>query len=203
LTGAVSECILTPAVTPSTSTRKLSTAEDRREALLAAAMPIFAARGYHAAPTLEIAKAAGISQAYVFRLFPTKAELFAAVCELARGRMLATFGAAAARAPSGGAEALREMGEAYVHLLENDRDVLLIQLHSQVAAGQEPLIRDAMRRTFHAIYELVARESGAGEDELRTWFAHGMLCNVMAAIDAGSLDDEWARALTAAAHEES
>jgi AcrR family transcriptional regulator len=184
-------------VKTTTSTRKLSTAEERRESLLEAAIPVFAARGYHAAPTMEIAKAAGISQAYVFRLFPTKAELFAAVCGVARERMLQTFKDAAAQARREGKEPLKEMGRAYDELLETDRDILMIQLHSQVAAGAEPLVRDSMQRTFRDLYALVARESGAGPEELQPWFAHGMLCNVMAAIDADNLDEEWARALTA------
>jgi AcrR family transcriptional regulator len=184
-------------MTPSASatTRKLSTADQRRATLVDAAMGVFAERGYHAAPTLQIAKAAGISQAYVFRLFPTKAELFAAVCDVARERMVATFSEAAARAKRDGVDPLEAMGRAYGDLLERDRDVLLIQLHSQVAAGREPLIRDAMRRTFRDLYALVARESGAGPELLSPWFAHGMLCNVMAAIDAAQLDEDWAQAL--------
>jgi AcrR family transcriptional regulator len=179
-----------------TTTRKLSTAEERRESVLAAAISVFAERGYHAAPTMDIAKAAGISQAYLFRLFPTKAELFAAVGNAARERMLAAFREAAARARAEGSDRLQSMGCAYEDLLRNDRDALLIQMHSQVAAAGEPLIRDAMRRCFSDIYELVARESGASPAELRDWFAHGMLCNVMAAIDADHLDAPWARALS-------
>jgi AcrR family transcriptional regulator len=183
-------------MTPTATTRTLSTAEERRETVLAAAIPVFAERGYHAGPTMEIAKAAGISQAYLFRLFPTKAELFAAVCNVGTNRMLATFRDAAARAHAEGLEPLEEMGHAYDELLRRDRDVLLIQLHSQVAAPHEPLIRAAMQRCFHELYELVARESGAGPEELKGWFAHGMLCNVMAAIDAEQLDAPWAMALT-------
>jgi len=180
----------------SSTTRMLSTADERRESLVDAAMPVFAERGYHAAPTLEIAKAAGISQAYVFRLFPTKAELFAAVCSRARERMIDTFRAAAKRARANDLAPLAEMGNAYGELLESDRDVLLIQLHSQVTSGAEPLVREAMQRTFRELYALVAAESGAGEEELRGWFAHGMLCNVMAAIGAEDLDETWARTLT-------
>jgi AcrR family transcriptional regulator len=186
-------------MTPATTARKLSTAEQRRVELLEAAVPVFGARGYHGASTMEIAKAAGISQAYLFRLFPTKAELFAAVTDVAHDRMADAFRAAAARARAGRSDdVLREMGLAYDDLLESDRDVLLIQLHSQVAAGSEPLVRDAVRRCFAGLYELVERESGSGPDELRQWFAHGMLCNVMAAIDADQLDQPWARALAGA-----
>ena len=88
------------------------------------------------------------------------------------------------------------MGRAYDELLEHDRDVLLIQLHSRVVAGAEPVIREAAQRCFGKIYELAARESGASDEELRVWFAHGMLCDVMAAIDADHVDAPWAHALT-------
>lgn len=180
------------------SKRKLSTAEQRRESMPEAAIPVFAEHGYHAASTMEIARKAGISQAYVFRLFPTKAELFVAAYNVASDRMANTFREAAAEARRNGREPLEVMGQAYGELLEHDRDVLLMQLHAQVAAAGEPLIRDAARRCFETLYELVGRESGASPDELRGWFAHGMLCNVMAAIDADRIDDEWATALTGA-----
>ena len=54
--------------------------------------------GLHGTPTMEIAKAAGISQAYLFRLFPTKAELFMALVERCNARVQRTFEDAAAAA---------------------------------------------------------------------------------------------------------
>ena len=179
-----------------TKTRTLSTAEQRRTELVDAAVRVFADRGYHAAPTTEIAKAAGISQAYLFRLFPTKAELFAAAFDLTSQRMHANFVEAANRARAQGTDPLEEMGRAYGDLLDRDRDLLRVQMHAQVAAGAEPLIRESVQRCFSTLYEMVARESGADPEALRVWFAHGMLCNVMAAIDADRSDQPWARALT-------
>ena len=78
--------------------RTLSTAEERREEILEAAERIFAARGLHGTPTMEIAKAAGISQAYLFRLFGTKAELFSALVERCNSRIERTFVDAASAA---------------------------------------------------------------------------------------------------------
>ena len=52
------------------------TAEERREAVLAAAMESFARGGLDGTSTEEIAEAAGISQPYLFRLFGTKKGLF-------------------------------------------------------------------------------------------------------------------------------
>ncbi len=167
--------------------------------MVAAAMRVFAEHGY-AAPTTEIAKQAGISQAYLFRLFPTKEELFAAATEESGRRMLAAFETAAVAAREQGADPLEAMGKAYDELLSRDRDALLVQLHAQTASRAAPMVRTALRDCFRRIYDLVKRESGAAPDEIQTWFAHGMLCNTMAAIDAEGLRAEWARVLTQ--HEE-
>jgi AcrR family transcriptional regulator len=181
-----------PTATP---TRTLSTAEQRRGELVAAAMRVFARHGA-AAPTTEIAKEAGISQAYLFRLFPTKEELFAAATRESSRRMMEAFKAAAAQARTDGADPLYAMGRAYDELLERDREVLLVQLYSRVAAGNLPLVREAIQDCFKAVYDYVKRESGAPDEEIQAWFAHGMLCDVMAAIGADQLDQEWAKVLS-------
>ena len=176
------------------ATRTLSTADERREALIEAAVPVFAERGFRAASTVEIAKGAGISQAYLFRLFPTKVDLFVAVCKDCRARMVSVFSSAlASRADD--VEPMSAMGAAYADLLEHDRNLLMLQLQSHATSG-EPEIAACMQETFRTLYELVAEATGAGEDEMRGFFAQGMLMNVMAAINARSVDDTWARVLS-------
>jgi AcrR family transcriptional regulator len=179
-----------PASSPS---RTLSTAEARRETILQAAERVFAARGLHGTPTMEIAKAAGISQAYLFRLFPTKAELFVALVQRCNERIHRTFVETAAAAKAAGEEVLPAMGGAYIGLLA-DRDLLLGQLNAFAACEDEP-VRDEMRRSFARLVELVERESGATPDEVRTFFAHGMLLNVLAAMRAEDSDAHWADVL--------
>ena len=53
-------------------------AEDRREEIVGIAFRHFAEGGYHGTSTEAIAREAGISQPYLFRLFRTKRELFLA-----------------------------------------------------------------------------------------------------------------------------
>ena len=178
---------------PRTATRTLSTADERRTALVEAAIPVFAEHGFRAASTVEIARAAGISQAYLFRLFPTKVDLFLAVCEKSRERMLTAFREADEERPAD-VEPLQAMGTAYRELLEGDRNLLLIQLQSQVTSG-EPRIRESMRATFAALYELIAERSGATDEGIQAFFAQGMLMNVLAAMNALELDEPWAQAL--------
>jgi len=173
--------------------RTLSTAEDRREALVESAVRVFAHRGFHGTPTADVAREAGISQAYLFRLFPTKAELYVAAVERCFARTLAKFKEAAAAGGSG-EEVLGAMGQAYVELLA-DRDALLGQLQAHAASVNDPAVRDAVRRNFADLYEFVARASLASDEQIRAWFAQGMLLNVLAAMGAEHVDEPWARAL--------
>jgi AcrR family transcriptional regulator len=179
--------------TPSPSSRTLSTADERREEILEAAQGVFAVRGLHGTPTMEIAKAAGISQAYLFRLFPTKAELYIALVQRSNERIHRTFVDAAAAAKSSGEDVLSAMGRAYLGLL-GDRELLLGQLHAFAACDDEA-VRTEMRRGFARLVELVERESGATPDEVRAFFAHGMLLNVLAAMRAEESDAHWANVL--------
>ena len=48
------------------------TAEDRRADVLRVAVHEFAKRGYQGTSTEDVARAAGISQPYLFKMFPTK-----------------------------------------------------------------------------------------------------------------------------------
>jgi AcrR family transcriptional regulator len=177
----------------SSSPRTLSTADERRESILEAAQGVFAARGLHGTPTMEIAKAAGISQAYLFRLFPTKSELYIAVVRRCNKRIHGTFVEAAAAAKAAGEEVLPAMGRAYVGLLA-DRELLLGQLHAFAACDDEA-VRTEMRRGFARLVELVERESGASPEQVREFFAHGMLLNVLAAMRAEDSNAHWAQVL--------
>ena len=128
-----------------------------------------AKRGYYGTPTADIAKAAGISQAYLFRLYPTKQELFVASTERCFDAVCKEFERAAAP-HAGDPEAMREaMGARYGEMVA-DRDMLLGQLHAY-AAGDDPVIRDAVRRSYGKLIELVRVTTGADDDALRAFFA--------------------------------
>ncbi|HEY7533625.1 MAG TPA: TetR/AcrR family transcriptional regulator [Nitrospiraceae bacterium] len=52
---------------------------ERQASLIASAASLFAAKGFNGTTTKEIAKAAGVSEALVFKYFPTKRALYAAI----------------------------------------------------------------------------------------------------------------------------
>src|ERR1044071_1859804 len=102
-------------------------AEERREEIIAIAFRHFAEGGFDGTSTEAIAREAGISQPYLFRLFRTKRELFLACCDRADEQLLAVFREAAAGAPSPD-ERLHHMGKAYVEKLLPDRHAILMQM---------------------------------------------------------------------------
>jgi AcrR family transcriptional regulator len=157
-------------------------------------MKVVAERGISGTPTAEVAKAAGISHAYLFRLFATKNDLAVAIVRRANQRVYDAFAAAAASVDGSGEEKLHAMGMAYEELLA-DRELLLVQLHSHAAAADNAAIRDAARECFERLVELVERESGADAVAVGRFFATGMLMNVMAALDAPSTGSHWAEVL--------
>jgi AcrR family transcriptional regulator len=62
-------------------TRKRLSAEDRRAAILDAALEVFSRRGYNGSSIDEIAGAAGISKALIYEHFPSKRELHVSLLE--------------------------------------------------------------------------------------------------------------------------
>ena len=106
-------------------------AEERREDVLQAAMIEFAKGGPDGTSTEAIARRAGISQPYLFRLYPTKRALFVAAVERCFAEVAAVFRQAAEGLT--GLEAKHAMGEAYNVLLQNNRTFLGMQLQAYAA----------------------------------------------------------------------
>ena len=167
-------------------------ADERRASVLRAAVSCFAAGGYAGTSTQDVAEAAGISHAYLFRLWPNKKALFLALVEHGFARVREAFASAAAGHV--GEDAMAAMGDAYGDLLR-DRDQLLLQMHAYVACD-DPEIGEVTRREFGRLWREVATLSGASDDELQRFFAMGMLMNVMASMDVNGHDAAWVRACT-------
>jgi AcrR family transcriptional regulator len=182
-------------VIPPPPTRQLSTAAERREALIEAAVAAFAEHGFHGTPTTEIAKAAGISQAYLFRLFPTKSELYVAAVDRCYRRLGDAMRAAAEDESAAGESALERMGHAYAGLMRDPTTLRATLQAFAAASGEDLAIRDAVRRGYGELVELIRRLTGAEGEELRAFVARGMLMTVLAGMDAPAIDAPWAREL--------
>jgi len=167
--------------------RQRMPAAQRRELVLEAAVAEFALHGLAGNSTEDVARRAGISQPYLFRLFPTKKALFLALVDRSFRRVEDTFTAAAGDLT--GDAALEAMGDAYERLLD-DRTLLLMQMQAY-AACEDAEIRAATRAGYKHLWELVERITGLPFQRVVEFFAMGMLMNVAAAMDLPSVDERW------------
>jgi AcrR family transcriptional regulator len=167
-------------------TRRKS-AEERREEILAVALVRFAEGGYHGTSTETIARDAGISQPYLFRLFHTKKELFLACVSRACEKVRDAFRRAAAGSAAG--EELQAMGRAYVSELLPDRHAVLMLMQG-FAATLDPEIQEHVRRQYGQVITEVGELTGATPEEVWTFIATGMLLNIVTALDLPAIAHE-------------
>lgn len=174
----------------------LSTSDARREAVVDAAIAEFAKAGYHGTPINTVASAAGISPAYVFKLFPSKVELFVAALDRCYELVERSLATGAARVPGGDPEkVLYEMGGAYAELIA-DKSLLMLQVHAQSAADI-PEIADAVRRGLRRVTDYAKNRSDATDDQVQRFMAYGQLCHLITTLGLDDNEGSWAAILTA------
>ena len=166
---------------------RLSAAE-RRDDVLEAALIEFAERGFEGTSTEDIARRAGISQPYLFRLFGTKKELFKATVSRCFRETIELF----QRAAEGkrGEDALRAIGEAYMEQLETNRTWLRAQMQAY-AASDDPEIRAVVRSGYGDLVAYVRRVGEADWPTVWKFFSTGMMLNVLASMHVTDDPEPW------------
>src|SRR5215210_6225531 len=171
------------------TTRK--TADERREEILVVAMEEFGEHGLDGTSTDTIARKAGISQPYLFRLFHTKKELYLESVRRCLSQTLELFQGAAAG--KNGDDVLEAIGQAYRGLLA-DRTRLRAQMQAYADCDDDD-VREVVREGYGRLVEYVERVSGAEPKRIRDFFAFGMLLNVFASMDLLDQPAPWAAEL--------
>jgi AcrR family transcriptional regulator len=169
---------------------------ERRSQVLEIAAQEFAGGGLYGASTEVIARRAGISQPYVFRMFGTKKALFLELVVAAFDRITEAMRDAAGTET--GLDALTRMGGRYNEMLA-DRTSLLLQLQGFAACGDAE-VRDAVRGCFGRMWRAVAEITGLDPVTIKAFLALGMLLNNGAALEVGALDEPWAEGLRTRIH---
>ena len=171
--------------------------DERRQAIVAAAIDCFAQKGFYGTTTHEIADWVGISQPYLYRLYPNKQALFAAAVDHVSVVMTETLLAhspASGGARPGSEAALDAARDGYAALVA-DSAILRFLMHANCAVG-EPLVAEAVRRCYAKQVDTVRQMLG-DDDAVRRWFGAGMLDNVVAVLGLADVDEPWAHVLTA------
>jgi AcrR family transcriptional regulator len=184
---------------PAKTSRQRVPAAERRDALIEAALHEFAHGGLHGTPVDRIARRVGVAQPYVFSLFGSKRDLFLAAVERCFEQVADLFTRTAAAFDPAialpDADVLKAMGNAYVQMLDTDRDRLMLQ-HQAYAACDDPTIREHVRRCYARIVAHVQQLSGADQERIDDFFRYGAWLNVAAAmgVEDLSVGCEWIRA---------
>ncbi|MDQ0750585.1 AcrR family transcriptional regulator [Streptomyces africanus] len=157
-------------------------AEERRESVISAATTEFARGGYHGTSTEAIARRVGVSQPYLFRLFPGKKAIFLAAAERCVEDTIRTFAEAAEGLE--GEEALHAMANAYTKVIAErpERLMMQMQMYVAVAAAEQEGDREfgeSVRAGWMRLWDTVHVPLGADVGETTTFLAYGMLINCL------------------------
>ena len=164
----------------------LAAKEDKRELIIENAVVVFAERGYYKATTAMVAKAAGVTQPYVFHFFENKEELFKAVIDRAFSRIYDTFSKVEAPVH----QLIETMGHAFSQIIKTHRDEVLMVM--QAFAVSEAGIREHVRKLYLTIFEaLTLKMERAGIDNAKGTAAHfigtGLLITVAEVLNLPQL----------------
>jgi AcrR family transcriptional regulator len=168
-----------------------SAAATRREALLAAALPLFHRDGYHAVSMEDIGRAAGIAASSVYRHFGSKAELLAAVYHGA-ARRVAEMTAAALADATGPQHALDRLVDSYVDLVVNHPALVSVYAttHGALSAADRHELRKAQRLHVEEWVRLIVEVRADRDAVAARLLAHAAL-NLILDLAPLRPDDPW------------
>jgi AcrR family transcriptional regulator len=136
-------------------------AAEREATILAGARRVFAGASFAQADTAELAAAAGVKPAALYRYFPTKRDLYLATLRDAGPRLLALWRAARDEADDP-AEALRNIGMAYYDHARGRSPVMRLWFQA-VGEASDPEVREIVAGTLGEAVEVIASIIRAGQ----------------------------------------
>jgi AcrR family transcriptional regulator len=135
----------------------------RRRTILEAAHEVFSESSFQNADTAELAEAAGVKPAALYRYFPSKRDLYLATLEEASPRLLGLWKEAASQ--SGDAlEAMWDIGMAYYDHTQSRSPVMRLWFQA-LSEASDPAVRGTIARTFTGAVDLLAANIDRGKAE--------------------------------------
>jgi AcrR family transcriptional regulator len=147
--------------------------EERMRTIRAAALDIFAAKGFAAARLDDVARVAGVAKGTIYLYFKSKEDLFEAIVKSTIGVVLANFEQTVTDSPAPASQMLRMMGQVIGNAIE-DSDSRRV-LHLVLSEGARfPAIadfyhREIISRGMRLMRAIIAKGIDSGEfksDEL-------------------------------------
>ena len=130
-------------------------AAERRQAIVEAALRVFAGSSYSGATTAEIARAAGISEPILYRHFASKRDLYLACLDAAWGSLRAAFDERLAAL--GDREAVNAIGQAALAFhASGEVKPSMLWMQALNEAGEDDEIRRFLRQQLREVHDYVA-----------------------------------------------
>jgi TetR/AcrR family fatty acid metabolism transcriptional regulator len=171
---------------PAAAARRRTTqaAVPKRDAILRAAIDVFAERGYFNAQVADIARGAGVAAGTVYLYFRSKDDLLISIFEKTMRERLAE-GRAAVAGVSDPAERLREFARLHLGMLGRDRNLAIV---FQVELRQSLKFMERFSSTL--LRDYLGQIRGAIEDGQNSGlFRRDLNATAMAKVFFGALDE--------------
>ena len=162
-------------------------AEERRETILEAARRVFLESGFAGARTRRIAEEAGITEALLYRYFPSKTDIFRAAVHEPLESFVTELLATAAEIDSRRGDrqqGLRQVNEMLLAFMADSAPFLAVVLLSELSEGRRFYQEELHPTLSQPIYEVISKITGWRQRDGTLIFAAMFGVHMGMAIDA-------------------
>lgn len=168
--------------------------EDKRRQILAAAVRVFARRGYHGSRVGDIAEEAGVAHGLLYHYFSSKEEVLGIVFSENWGELIARF-RAVEEADEPAAEKLAGLAKILLRTWRNDPDLVTVMVREVARSAHLQAQVLEVREAFAILQRVI--EQGQREGSFRpdvdsrfaSWIVYGGLEEVLTGWVLGGLPD--------------
>jgi TetR/AcrR family fatty acid metabolism transcriptional regulator len=168
--------------------------EEKRRLILAAAVRVFARKGYHTCRVGDIAEEAGVAHGLLYHYFSSKEEVLETVFRETWTEVLDAFTAVEA-SDEPPREQLRHVAAILLRSWRRDPDLVRVLVREVARSPQVQSKVDELGRAFEAIERIVARGQSEGafrpelDPRLASWIFYGAIEEILTGWVLGQLPD--------------
>jgi AcrR family transcriptional regulator len=168
-------------------------AEEKRSLILAAAVRVFARRGYHTCRVSDIAEEAGVAHGLLYHYFSSKEEVLETVVRETWSDLLHVLHEVE-ESPFGARDRLRQLAAALLRWWRRDPDLVGV-LVRELARSPQLQRAGEVGRAVEAVDRIVARGQAEGElrgdldSRLASWIFYGAIEGILTGWVLGKLPD--------------
>ncbi|MEA2402959.1 MAG: hypothetical protein QOK00_3362 [Thermoleophilaceae bacterium] len=145
----------------STTPRKRLTGEERRAAILDAALAVFAERGYHVSSIDDIAREGGVSKALIYEHFTSKQQLYAELLEQHAGELFSVLAEAISEAGTTASARLATGFDAFYGFVEEHRVAWRMLFREATDPEAVAVLDRVMAQVTAIVAGLIAEDPGS------------------------------------------